>query len=409
MVLTLFIAIFLTAYVVGIKGAQAADTDDFVITVKTDNDGVSSDTQFKIPIRNIESYNYHVDCDNDGTNEANNIHSEYTCEYLSPGTYTIRIKDAEGDGTGFPYIYFNGGGDTAKLMTIAQWGTGKWTSMRESFLACTNMTVTATDAPDLSNVTDLSYMFYSATQFDADISHWDTSHVTDMGSMFEYATSFNQDLNTWDTSHVTDMTLMFRGASDFNGAIGDWDISNVWVMYAMFSGASAFNQDIGDWDVSHIGNLAWLFEGATSFNQDIGAWNVSNVGDFQEMFKNAIVFNQDISGWDTSSGKSFHGMFEGATAFDQNLGGWDVMGIIDVTADIDDMFAGVKLSTANYDALLMGWNSQALINAAVFDAGSSTYCQGEAARANMVTNHGWTIFDGGKNCGISIYIPLTVK
>ena len=33
-----------------------------------------------------------------------------------------------------------------------------------------------------------------------------------------------------------------------------------------------------------------------------------------------------------------------------------------------------------------------------FHAGSSTYCLGEAARANMISAYGWTIYDGDKDC-----------
>jgi len=48
---------------------HAALADDFVITVKTDNSGTSGSTQFTIPTY-AETYDYNVDCNNDGTNEA---------------------------------------------------------------------------------------------------------------------------------------------------------------------------------------------------------------------------------------------------------------------------------------------------------------------------------------------------
>ena len=54
---------------------------------------------------------------------------DYTCNYAAAGTYTVRIKDNTGAGTGFPRIYFNISGDKRKLLTIEQWGKGKWTSM----------------------------------------------------------------------------------------------------------------------------------------------------------------------------------------------------------------------------------------------------------------------------------------
>jgi hypothetical protein len=89
-----------------------ADSDDFVITVKTDNPGTSTDTQFIIPTAGID-YDYNVDCDNDGINEITGATGDYTCDYASPGTYTIRIMDNTGEGTGFTQIIFDNHSDKA--------------------------------------------------------------------------------------------------------------------------------------------------------------------------------------------------------------------------------------------------------------------------------------------------------
>ena len=58
------------------------------------------------------------------------------------------------------------------------------------------------------------------------------------------ASNFNADISKWDTSKVTDMSSMFEGASAFNADISKWDTSKVTKMYSMF-GASAFNQQVG--------------------------------------------------------------------------------------------------------------------------------------------------------------------
>src|SRR5262245_31559202 len=104
---------------------NAALTDDFVITVKTDNAGSSTSTQFTIPTEG-GGYDYNVDCDNNGSNDATAQTGSYTCVYGAAGTYTVRIKDNTGLKTGFPRIRFANGGDKLKLLTIEQWGTGKW-------------------------------------------------------------------------------------------------------------------------------------------------------------------------------------------------------------------------------------------------------------------------------------------
>jgi len=48
------------------------------------------------------------------------------------------------------------------------------------------------------------------------------------------------------------------------------------------------------------------------------------------------------------------------------------------------MFLHVALSTTNYDALLIGWDAQALQSGVTFSGGNSTYCFGESARQNMI-------------------------
>ncbi len=80
---------------------------------------------------------------------------------------------------------------------------------------------------DTSSITDMSYMFFNAANFNGDISKWDTSNVTDMNSMFRLAESFNQDISSWDTSKVTNMSYMFSIAKSFDQDISQWDTSNV--------------------------------------------------------------------------------------------------------------------------------------------------------------------------------------
>ena len=47
------------------------------------------------------------------------------------------------------------------------------------------------------------------------IGKWDLSQVTDMSNLFYYRDSFNSDLSIWDVSRVTDMRGMFADASTF--------------------------------------------------------------------------------------------------------------------------------------------------------------------------------------------------
>ena len=62
---------------------------------------------------------------------------------------------------------------------------------------------------NVSNITDMSFLFWRMEDFNGDISQWNVSNVTNMEKMFYKAQSFNQDLSNWDVSNVTEMVAMF--------------------------------------------------------------------------------------------------------------------------------------------------------------------------------------------------------
>lgn len=180
---------------------------------------------------------------------------------------------------------------------------------------------------DLSNVTDMSFMFYSANSFNQDIGVWDVSNVTNMESLFVYAESFNKDISSWDVSKVTNMKNLFHFAQSFNMKISSWDVSNVTNMNGLFFNATSFNQDIGSWNVSNVTDMGRMFGfwwKDSVFNQDIGSWNVSKVINMKEMFIHNNSFKQDIGNWNVSNVRDMEKMFSWATSFNQNISNWCV-------------------------------------------------------------------------------------
>ncbi|QVJ96019.1 BspA family leucine-rich repeat surface protein [Mycoplasma mycoides] len=101
------------------------------------------------------------------------------------------------------------------------------TSLKEAFQANLNKFIDGIQYWDTSNITDMSFMFYGAENFDQDISMWNTSNVTNMGKMFLKAKKFNQPIGNWNTSNVIYMHQMFEGAKSFNQNISTWNVSNV--------------------------------------------------------------------------------------------------------------------------------------------------------------------------------------
>jgi surface protein len=214
----------------------------------------------------------------------------------------------------------------------------------------TNFFADNTVKPTILPNTSLAYCFYKCSNFDSNISLWNTSNVTNMSYMFSggwYSPSttpvdvpmiFNQDISAWNTSNVTNMTYMFacgnRNAS-FNKNLSNWDTHNVTNMSVMFAGCTAFNNDSNalitngnKWDTSKVTQMYTMFCVCTNFNQDINNWNTSNVNTMNDMFNSCTNFNQDIGSWITSKVTTMYNMFQNATAFDKHIVNWNLSSIV---------------------------------------------------------------------------------
>ncbi len=349
--------------IAGVHISIFSDPSAFVTTWRIEEAG----QQIKIRTNkdNGEVYDYNVDWGDGRT--SSNLKADATFTYTHPGTYTVVITGE------FPRLFLAAIQDVPqRLMSVEQWGTGKWSSFKQAFQEAHNMQINATDIPDLTNVVDMSEAFsgnhslnydfagwdvsevkdmsrmfnncYSlegglstwnvgdvtdmrqmlnqTRVFKGDLSNWNVGNVTDMQQMFG-SSAFNGDISGWDVSKVTNMSLMFI-ASDFNGDISGWNVSAVEDMRSMFAANSAFSGDLSGWDVSSVTDMSSMFSLAESFNSDLSDWNVSNVTKMNSMFRDAISFNGDVSTWNVSNVIQFYDMFNNARAFNQDVSGWDV-------------------------------------------------------------------------------------
>ena len=80
---------------------------------------------------------------------------------------------------------------------------------------------------DVSQITDMNYLFWKLKPRKINISEWDVSNVTDMRGMFYYCTNFNCDISEGDVSNVKYMTRMCTYCEKLNCDISEWDVSNV--------------------------------------------------------------------------------------------------------------------------------------------------------------------------------------
>ena len=178
--------------VTGIVVASVPPPDAFVTTWKT----ASASETITIPVRNAAgNYTVHWGDGNSTTHVTDATHA-----YAEAGNHTVSISG------NFTQIRLTGDAtNAAKLQSIDRWGNITWTTMVGAFEGAVNMTYNAADAPDLSGVDSMIFMFYEAHSFNGNLSGWDVSSVTGMSSMFERASSFNGSLSGWDVSSVTGM------------------------------------------------------------------------------------------------------------------------------------------------------------------------------------------------------------
>ncbi|MFA8300057.1 MAG: BspA family leucine-rich repeat surface protein [Hyphomicrobiales bacterium] len=326
------ISISLICFLVFTFQLNAQDNQRPFITKWKTNIITESENHITIPTNPDYEYLYDVDWNGDGSFEDTNVEGDIKHIYDAPGEYTVVIK-----GT-FPAIYFNSNIDYPKIIEIVQWGDIQWETMERAFASCMNLEVTATDAPNLSNVTSLEKMFYGAATFNSSINHWNIDNITNLNSTFEGASKFNQDLNNWNVGNVTSMSFTFSAASAFNGDISNWDLTSVTTIDHILENAESFNGDISNWDVSNITNMKKALYGTKSFTGDVSDWDVSNVTNMIATFARAYIWNGDISDWNVSNVTNMAYMFWYTHKFKGDISDWNVSNV----TSTEGMFGSVE-------------------------------------------------------------------
>jgi surface protein len=348
-----------------LSGGGGVFNNAFIIEVKTDNTGTSNDNQFQFTGAEGD-YDVVAKQNDIVVANFNDLSNQETITLPSAGIYDLEVFPKASNG--FNRIQLDNNGDRQKILDTKNWGNIVWSSFESAFYGCINMLVTATDIPNLSSVTDMSYMFESASSANPNTSNWDVSNVTDMRRMFRFATVANPDTSNWDVSSVTDMSYMFESASSANPNTSNWDVSNVTDMRRMFFNATSANPETSNWDVSSVTDMSFMFRDASSANPDVSNWDVSNVTDMSNMFRFATVANPDTSNWDVSS-----------------------------VTDMSFMFEGSALSVENLTAIYENWSQLNLQQNVEFSAGSTKYnASAQADRDILVNTYNWIITDGGQ-------------
>lgn len=237
--------------------------------------------------------------------------------YATAGLYEIKI-------TGSIYLRNTGLADAQRYTEFKQWGTATTiTGIREFFYNCSNMTYTATDAPNFNFTVTSAYrgpyrLFNNCDSITSlDLSNWDTSQfegVTTSGAFqnMNLITSIN--ITGWDVSNLTSATAWFSGSGNSSTGISiiapnlDW--SSCTNLTQFFYNSNIVSVSINNWTLNIAGtNLSQIFRNIGNTVAATGGLDI------------------DISGWtntaniDTSSGNLFMLSARGISSI--NMTGWD--------------------------------------------------------------------------------------
>jgi hypothetical protein len=311
----------------------------FIIKVDSTENGVSNNNQFQFT---GGQGNYDVVAKQNDViiKTFNNLSGEETITFATAGVYDLEITPKPTNG--FNRIRFYNSGDKDKIKDIKQWGTIKWSSFGQAFHSCFNMLTTATDAPNLSIVTDMGEMFRSAKIVNPDTSDWNVSNVIFMELLFFDTDLANPDVSTWNMSNVIDTNRMFYYAIAATPDTTNWNVSKITNMFRMFTAAVLATPNVTNWDTRSLINASKMFERADLSNPDCSNWDISNV------------------------------------------------------TEMKDMFESSNLSTENLTACYKKWSKLILQQNVLFSAGDIKYNNsGQAGKNLMINDYNWSIIDGG--------------
>lgn len=119
--------------------------------------------------------------------------------YNKAGEYRVKVSNTI---TGFCFPKANN--SRLNLIDIEQWGSACWVDLASAFSGASNMNSCASDAPNLSALTDMRCMFIGCDSFDASIGHWDVKHIKKMDNVFSGGVSLNEYIEKHDALECKD-------------------------------------------------------------------------------------------------------------------------------------------------------------------------------------------------------------
>ena len=355
----------------------------------------------------------------DSTSDVITTYNQAELDHTYPSASTNYDITIYGQFGGLRYA---AAGDRLLVKEMKQWGTTVWSSMEVAFQYCENFIVTATDVPDVSAVTVFSNAFGKTAWSNPDLSGWDCSAGVNFTAMWSESNGTGTlNLTNVVTSSATTLTSMIE-YSDFSSVtVTGWDCANVNTMYRFARSAKVTSLNYSNlvfgvnvnWEemcvnctlmttftkpttTPSITSLYFAFYNTalsgTIDLTDLCSTTTTTIG--YCLSNNASLTTAITTGWDTSNVTNVSNFI--------SYSGITTIGLADMNMEAvtstTNFATGTTLSTATYDAALIAWDAQNLVDSLTWNFGSSTYTGGgaaEAARSSLISTDSLTILDGG--------------
>ena len=151
---------------------------------------------------------------------------------------------------------------------------------------------------DISELNDISYIFYGLNMEVVDISGWNTSNVITMENMFSFCDKLKNiiGIENLDVSKLQRANAMFYGCKNLVELdLTNWNPISLENMSNMFYNCSNLKmiKNIENWQLPNIKIVRKMFCNCVKLNVDLSNWNLTNIKD--DFMKTGIVANSGIT------------------------------------------------------------------------------------------------------------------
>lgn len=251
--------------------------EGFGFTVKTDNAGTSTNTSFTLPLVSGNTYNFTVAW-GDGNEDTITSDTPVTHDYGTAGEYTVSITGV------IQGLKFNNGGDKAKLLEIADFGSLSFNvDATDAFYGCSNLVITSTTGPDTSLTEDFLWFYYNCSAL-TQVPLMDLSNADRYFSMWRGCSSLTS-LPAFDFSNGTNASKyreMFRSCTaltTLNNCTFGATQSDVRVMFKDCNSLTSIPSTLDFSTATKLGSTFINCQSITSF-PSISCGNVTDFANF---------------------------------------------------------------------------------------------------------------------------------